>query len=119
MIQLSHGQGDDSILFFSFHPPSLSEKKRRFGDLVKDIPSLTSVQAIFDQFLEKHYEAHIQYFTFTELDILINDVITEYKSKPLRIEDLELILERYKNIITNRGDLRKSYNDSLNESRIY
>jgi hypothetical protein len=105
----------DMILLIS--PPSLLEKQRHFRDRIVDVTDEnTSFISKFEEFTQENFIDSIEFFTYGEWDAFISDVIQEFGSKADSdwseseiSHTLNAVLEKHRESITIRDDLKKDY----------
>jgi SpoVK/Ycf46/Vps4 family AAA+-type ATPase len=95
-------------------PPSRREKERMFRDQLLKRETLKTKEeefcAAFSAFVDKNYEEEIQFFAFSEWRSFVEEALRQ--AEPTRTMDegaLEQILNRHKEGIAIREDLRRDY----------
>ena len=104
-------------------PPSRREKERMFRDQLLKRERLKAKEAefctAFNAFVAKHYETEIQFFAFSEWRSFIEEILQQAEATKTMDEGaLEEMLNRQKEGIAIRGDLRRAYSASKQFVRI-
>ncbi len=104
-------------------PPSRSEKERMFRvqllkkETLKD--KETEFCTAFNAFVAKNYEEEIQFFAFSEWRSFVEEALREAETTSTMDEGkLEMMLNRHKEGIGIRGNLRKDYSASKKFVRV-
>ena len=97
--------------------PSLKEKKRMFRNRMEDNARVrANADAFceeFDRFVDKNFDNQIRYFTYSEWNSYVKEIIrtTEEKGKMLLETELKTILDRHEGGIALDQSLRDDYAD--------